>query len=464
MGPDERAVKAPNRALAQLIDVSGMSGHALARRVNTLAGQAGITVAYTHTSVTNWTRRGMIPRSPVPTFVAQALAERLGRPVGLSEIGMPGVEEKAELIGLDFPRDSHDAVHTATRFWSTVERRTFFTGAFAVGAYTTPVTRWLAVPADPQAEHRGAQHVGGQDLDELWAAADDARRWDQKYGGGTWKSSSVVACLHQRAVPLLHGTYSDAVGRQLFAVTAELARIAGWSALDMGHHDVAQRHFIQALRMARAGRSMDIGCHVLTTAALQTILRGYPNEAVDMAQGAYERARHQAAPRVLAFAKLIEARAHARLGDGRAAGAALALSEHLLEQAEAAPADEPAWIGYYTPARMAADAVEIHRDLGSPAAALRWNSRAATMSPSDFTRSVGLRMTVLATTHLQKGDLDQALEHGQRAISALSRVQSARANDYVSDVVRAMVPWRRDPRVQELSRRARAPHPTLSEA
>ncbi|MET7391799.1 sporulation protein [Streptomyces sp. NPDC005529] len=377
---------------------------------------------------------------------------------------MPGVEETAELIGLNFPRDSHDAVHTATRFWSTVERRTFFTGAFAVGAYATPVTRWLAVPADPQAEHHGGHHVGRQDLDELWAAADDARRWDQKYGGGTWKSSSVVACLHERAVPLLHGTYTDAVGRQLFAVTAELARIAGWSALDMGHHDVAQRHFIQALRMARAGGSMDIGCHVLTTAALQTILRGYPNEAVDMAQGAYERARHQAAPRVLAFAKLIEARAHARLDDGKAAGAALAVSERLLEQADTAAGDEPAWIGYYTPGRMAADAVEIHRDLGSPDAALRWNNRAVAMSPSDFTRSVGLRMTVLATIHLQKGDLDQALDHGQRAISVLSRVQSARANDYVTDVVRAMVPWRRDPRVRDLSRRARAQHTASSEA
>lgn len=462
MGPSERPVKLPNHALARMIDASGMSRHALALRVNGLAEQAGVTVAYTHTSVTNWTRRGMIPRPPAPQFIAQALAERFGRPVALIEIGMPDVREKPDQIGLDFPRDPYEAVRTATRFWSTVERRTFFTGAFAVGAYARPVTRWLAVPADPHAEHDGAHRVGRQDLEELWAAADDARRWDQKYGGGTWKSSSVLACLHERAVPLLHGTYTDRVGRQLFAVTAELARIAGWSALDMGHHDLAQRHFIQALRMARAGRSLDIGCHVLTTAALQTTLRGYPNEAVDMAQGAYERARHRAAPRVLAFAKLIEARAHARLGDARSAGAALASSERLLEQADTDRGDEPAWIGYYTPARMAADAVEIHRDLHNPAAALRWNDRAAAMPPGDFTRSVGLRMTVLATIHLQTGDLDQALEHGQRAVSILSHVRSVRANDYVTGVVRAMAPWRRDPRVSELSRRARTRLPSAS--
>jgi hypothetical protein len=139
------------------------------------------------------------------------------------------------------------------------------------------------------------------------------------------------------------------VGKELYAGTAELARVAGWSALDMGHHALAQRHFIQALRMARAGASLAVGCHVLTNMALQATLRGYPDEAVDMAQGAYDRARHQAAPRVLAFAKLVEARAHARLGDAPSAAAALVSSERLLEQAGTEPGDEPAWIRYYTP-------------------------------------------------------------------------------------------------------------------
>jgi hypothetical protein len=76
------------------------------------------------------------------------------------------------------------------------------------------------------------------------------------------------------------------------------------------------------------------------------------------------------------------------------------------------------------------------------------------MSEGDFTRSVGLRMTVLATAHLQHRDLDQALAHGQRAVIILSHVRSTRATDYLAGVVRAMAPWRRDPRVIELSRRA----------
>ncbi|MFI7301417.1 sporulation protein [Streptomyces sp. NPDC050121] len=451
----EESAETANTALAELIETAKISKHALARRVNALAEEAGDPRSYTQTSVKNWTQRGMVPREPVPRFIAQALAERLGRPVDPAEIGMPASRRKTDDVGLDFHRDTHTAVHNAARYWSNVHRRNVLTGAFALSACTTPLTRWLAVPDDQDASHPGSRRVGRQDLDALWAAAAHAQRQDSRYGGGTREASQVDRILRERAIPLLHGGYTDAVGRELYAGTAELARIAGWSALDMGRHALAQRHFIQALRMAKAAGSMNVGCHILTNLALQTTLRGYPDAAVDMAQGAYDRARHGAAPRVLAFARLIEARAHARLGDRRSAAAALTDSERLLQRADAAPGNEPSWIGYYTPARMSADAVEIHRDLNMPDAALRWNSRATPMSASDYTRSVGLRMTVLATAHLQPGDLDRALADGQRAVVILSSVRSARATDYLTSVVRAMTPWHRDPRVAELSHRAR---------
>ncbi|MDX3165803.1 sporulation protein [Streptomyces scabiei] len=451
---NEHPFETANTALAELIETAGISRHALARRVNALAEEAGHTRSYTQTSVKNWVERGMVPKPPVPQFITQALAERLGRPVDPAEIGMPETRKNTEDVGLEFPRDTRTAVHTATRFWSIVHRRKVLTSAFAVGAYTTPLTRWLAVPADPDAAHPGRRRVGREDLDALWTAAASAQRQDSRYGGGTREASRVDRILREHAIPLLHGGYTDAVGRELYAGSAELARVAGWSALDMGRHALAQRHFIQALRMAKAAGSMDVGCHVLTNLALQTTLRGYPDVAVDMAQGAYDRARHRAAPRVLAFAKLIEARAHARLGDARAAAAALTDSERLLERADTAPGNEPSWIGYYGPPRMAADAVEIHRDLHLPDAALRWNNRAAPMSASDFTRSVGMRMTLVASAHLQRGDLDRALADGHRAVVILSGVRSARATDYLTSVVRAMAPWRRDPRVADFSHRA----------
>ncbi|MFF2385647.1 hypothetical protein [Streptomyces sp. NPDC058108] len=69
---------------------------------------------------------------------------------------------------------------------------------------------------------------------------------------GNWKTSSVTECLRLRAAPLLSGTYTEAIGTELFSATAELSRVAGWAAFDSGRHEEAQRRFVQALRLARA--------------------------------------------------------------------------------------------------------------------------------------------------------------------------------------------------------------------
>lgn len=397
----------------------------------------------------------MIPDWPVPKLLAHAISERLGRPVQLAEIGMADAETPNAAVGLDFPRDPADAVRVATSFWSTVDRRDFLTGTgFAVSAFTTPVTRWLVTPSDDHAAHRGRGRVGTADLAELREAAEHARRWDSKYGGGNWKANSVTTCLRERAVPLLNGSFSDSVGRELFSVTAELSRLAGWTAFDVGQHDAAQRHFIQALRLARAGRDVELGCYVLTTMAMQALLRGFASEAIDMTQGAFQRAKGQAAPRVLAFTKLIEARAHARDNNPKAASAALASSESLLDQTRDNTA-EPAWIDFYHHARLSADAAEVFRDLKNPKAALAWNAQAAAMQPGVFTRSVGMRLAIVGTAHLQAKDLDQGLQFGHRAVDILARVQSTRALDYVREFNAALAPWRREPAVRELVQRTR---------
>jgi len=453
-----RRQKPPNLDLTRLVEACearGASRSSLAHRVNELARAAGLDAEYSHTSVGNWCQRGMVPKWPVPKLIAQAVGERLSRPVECAEIGMPEGETPDAGVGLDFPRDPADAVRVATSFWSSVNRRDFLTGSsFAIAAFTMPVTRWLVSPADETADHCGGLRVGRTDLDELRLAAEDARHWDSKYGGGNWKANSVTACLEQRAAPLLDGSFTDEVGRELFSVTSELSRLAGWTAFDVGQHEAAQRHFIQALRLARAGGDVQLGCYVLTTMAMQALLRGFAGEAIDMTQGAFERAKGTAAPRVLAFTKLIEARAHARDGDAKAASRALAASESLLGQARPGT-EEPAWIDFYNHARLSADAAEVFRDLKNPKAALGWNRQAAAMQPGVFTRSVGMRLAIVGTAHLQAKDLDHGLQLGNQAVDILARVQSTRALDYVREFNTALTPWRREPAVREFLHRTR---------
>lgn len=444
--------KRPNSNLTRLIVASGVSHKYLARRVNELASRKGISTKYVHTSVSHW-KKGMRPRHPVPSLIAEALAERLGRAVTTEEIGMDSRTAPDPDAGLHFERDPSDAVRGAADFWSNrdVERRDLI--GFAVSAYSTPVTRWLVQPADTGLSQGSGQRVGRNDVTGLWTAVSEAQRWDSKYGGGSQKAGSAATCLAERAAPLLRGAYTEATGRELFTVTAELARVAAWTAVDTGQHDTAQRHFIQALRLARAGGDVGMGCYVLSTMALQTVLRGYPNEAVDMAQGAYERATNRAAPRVLGFAKLMEARAHARTGNERAATAALIASEALLDRA-LKDSDEPRWIANVTHTRLAADATEVYRDLRKPTAALMWDSRADSMSAESYTRSVGLRLTATATAYLHARELEQAIAVAGRAVDLIATVHSARARGYVDAFIDELAEWRREPLAAEFAQRA----------
>jgi hypothetical protein len=452
----------PNRDLERLIIQSGASRKWLAARINALTADSARPTRYTHTGVSNWVDRGMRPRPEIVEVLARALGERLGRSVSAAEMGMAPTAGEQDSLGLGFPRDPTDAVRGATRFWSAVDRRNFFNIGFAAGATTVPLTRWLAAPADDTVPRLTGRRVGRSDVAELWEAAEEARRFDSRYGGGDWRTSAVTRCLSDRAVPMLNGTYSEQVGRELFAAAAELARVAGWAAVDAGEHGIAQRHLTQALRLARASGDLQAGAYVLSTQALQAFLAGHPRQAAEMAAAAYDRTRGTTAPRVLAFAKLAEARSYGRAGDARAADTAL--SECVRQLDLVTPDGDPQWLSYLTPARVAVDAIEINRDLHRPAAALRWAKDADAMPKERFTRAVGIRTAVETSTYLQAGELDRGLAMGHRAVDILTRVRSPRAHTYLAGIVTALTPWKTEVAVTDFVHRARTEIPQLMTA
>lgn len=447
--------RAPNVALARVITASGVSHKGLAHRINALSSGWGRQTRYTHTSVANWLS-GMTPQWPGPLIIAAALGERLNRRITIADIGMAASEPihaEATSIGLDFPRDLPTAITGAAQLWSNMHRRSFVVDAtFAVAALATPLQRWLIQPVDPDVSYAGGRRVGERDIAELVETAEHARRWDSKYGGGGAGTSLVTSVLRDKAAMLLHGSYSDQVGRRLFSATAELTRVAGWAAADMNQHGLAQRHYIQALRLARAAGDVPLGGYVLTSMAIQASLTGYPDEAIDMAQAAVERAKHHTTPRVGSFFRLIEARAHARAGDRPAAEHALADAERLLGRAQSSRDPDPEWISFYSYARLAADAAEIYRDLSMPQHVMRWHARA--VMPNRFMRSYGIRLTIVSSAHLQAGRLDEAIACGHDSIDVLARVSSTRSAEYLRDLLRRLEPWRAETAVQDFRQRA----------
>ncbi|MFJ3702344.1 MULTISPECIES: sporulation protein [unclassified Streptomyces] len=489
-----REQRGPNEKLGTVLALAGISNAGLARRVNDLGAQRGLTLRYDKTSVARWVAKGMVPQGAAPHLIAAAIGAKLGRPVPLHEIGLADADPAPE-VGLAFPRDVGEAVRSATDLYrlDLAGRRggggiwQSLAGSFAVSAYATPASRWLITPADPSVARApaaaqasilgpegapGAQipvqpgpdtaggadgtllRVGHSDVTKLREAAQDARRWDSKYGGGDWRSSMVPECLRVDAAPLLLGSYSDEVGRALFGASAELTRLAGWMAFDTGQQEAAQRYYIQALRLARAAADVPLGGYVLASMSLQATYRGFADEGVDLAQAAVERNRGLATARTMSFFRLVEARAHAKAGDAPAAGAALRAAESWLERSRTGDSD-PAWLGFYSYDRFAADAAECYRDLKAPRQVRRFTEQALSKPTDEFVRSHGLRLVVSAVAELESGNLDAACAAGTRAVEVAGRISSARTTEYVRDLLHRLEPYGDEPRVAELRERAR---------
>ncbi|WP_328904936.1 sporulation protein [Streptomyces sp. NBC_00234] len=495
-----REQRGPNEKLGTVLALAGISNAGLARRVNDLGAQRGLTLRYDKTSVARWVSKGMVPQGAAPHLIAAAIGAKLGRPVPLHEIGLADADPAPE-VGLAFPRDVAEAVRSATDLYrlDLAGRRggggiwQSLAGSFSVSAYATPASRWLITPADssvardstaaeaailgaPGSQGAPGAHgahaavpvqpgpdsvfdasplrVGHSDVTKLREAAQDARRWDSKYGGGDWRSSMVPECLRVDAAPLLLGSYSDEVGRALFGASAELTRLAGWMAFDTGQQEAAQRYYIQALRLARAAADVPLGGYVLASMSLQATYRGFADEGVDLAQAAVERNRGLATARTMSFFRLVEARAHAKAGDAPAAGAALKAAESWLERSRTGDADPP-WLGFYSYDRFAADAAECYRDLKAPRQVRRFTEQALSKPTEEFVRSHGLRLVVSAVAELESGNLDAACAAGTRAVEVAGRISSARTTEYVRDLLHRLEPYGDEPRVAELRERAR---------
>ncbi len=477
-----REPRGPNEKLGAILALAGISNAGLARRVNDLGAQRGLTLRYDKTSVARWVTKGMVPQGSAPHLIAAAISSKLGRPVPLHEIGLADTDPAPE-VGLAFPRDVRAAVDAATELYRLDVAPgkgiwQMLAGSFTVSAYATPISRWLISPADasvarvPSSTARGGARlpaglraermpeggwgrVGHTDVSKLREAAEEARRWDSKYGGGDWRSSMVPECLRTDAAPLLQGSYSDEVGRSLFRATAELTRLAGWMAFDTGQQEAAQRYYIQALRLARAAADVPLGGYVLASMSLQATYRGFGEEAVDLAQAALERNRSLATARTMSFFHLVEARALAKAADAAGCASALSAAESWLERSRVGDGD-PGWLDFYAYDRLAADAAECYIDLKVPGQVRRFTEQALSEPTEEFVRSHGLRLVVAAVAELESGNLDAACAVGQRALQVAGRISSARTTDYVRDLLHRLEPYDHEPLVKELREQARS--------
>lgn len=441
-----RAERRPNHRLATLVEEAGFSHAGLARRVDQLGAEQGLDLRYDKTSVARWLR-GQHPRGIVPILLAEVFTQRLSRKLSAEDLGMAGC--RPDYAGLEYAAGPAEAIEIVSGMWQadSAHRPALVEAAFTPGALVVPSRDWLIGDADEDPHRSDGARVGTGDVAAVRAVGEAFRRLDNSFGGGHARQA-LVRYLDTEVASMLRGTYSGVVGRELFSAAAVLTRLVGWMAYDVGVHGMAQRYFVQALRLAQASGDRALGAYVLATMSRQAVYLGHGREAVQLARVAQQGALALATPRVRVILHAVEARGHGLLGDGRACMAALVRAEQALSQAGPA-AEEPEWARYVDEAQLADEHAHCFRDLEDHRRAREFAERSLMLRDTQYARSLLFCRTVLATALLGLGELDRACALEAEATEEAGGLRSARAVDYVREFSLRLTPYRDSPAVKD---------------
>jgi tetratricopeptide (TPR) repeat protein len=412
----------PNTLLDALLEEAGFSHAGLAARVNRAGSARGLSLRYEHTAVARWLK-GQRPRGRVPDLICEVLAERLRRTVTLDDVGL-GVPD-----GPASPRSSSLSgfVERATALWRfDVQQRPRDAGAPAVTGTPAvmPVWEWENPPEDSDVSREGHTRVDMADIQMLRSAR---AHYELMYrrAGGIATRSRVVGFLHAETAPLLRGSYSDALGRQLHRAAGGLVAVAGICAYDSDAQGPAQRYFHQALRLAKASGDRGLGAYVIALLVNQSLFMSEHRQAVAFAEAALRTAGRQITPALAADLYAMQAKAYAHLGDGPSARRCIGRAESEAERIR--PGHEPDETGYVQPGLVNVQVAEALLGLGELAAA-REHAAAAVGTPAHDRGRVH-RLAMLSQIELRQGEVDRAARTAAEMVERARGMESQRLRD-----------------------------------
>ncbi|WFE43327.1 hypothetical protein [Verrucosispora sp. WMMD1129] len=252
--------------------------------------------------------------------------------------------------------------------------------------------------------------------------------------------------LLRQVAPMLHGTYSDTVGRELMRATATLTGQLAFMSYDAGDHGIAQQHLIIALRLAKAADDRLYGSHLLANLATQAIYLGHTQDAARLAEAAIDGAGRAPAA-VLARLYTTAASAYGRSGDKRVCQAALAKAERALGRST--PGAGPRWTNYFSPAHFAGAALKCLSDLQLSRQALRHHPDAIALGERN-PRTLALHTALIATSYARAGDFDAACGWGWQLAQHATEIHSARVKKRIRELVTILGPHQSASQVNDL--------------
>ncbi|MGN9778439.1 hypothetical protein ACTMS0_22115 [Micromonospora sp. H33] len=422
----------------------GNAHAAFARQLNH-AGRKHGTWRYDAASV-YWWLRGRRPAEYVQATMTEVFSRKVGHPVAVVELGFTAGNVD---VHVPYPASAAQAIDSAEQLWTMLTKHfspqtnVTFDSANALQA----AIAWRYDLPDETLSRSGRQPVTAGDVQSLYVLAEHFTDLDRRHGGGSPHIRALMASFLVRQVsPMLHGTYTDAVGRDLMRAAAMLAGQLAFMSYDAGEHAVAQQHLTIALRLAKAAGDRLYGAHLLANLATQAVYLGHARDATRLAEAAIDGAsRTPAAVRARLYTAA--ASAHGRSGERRACQSALAKAERALDRADLDTS--PSWVNYFSPAHFAGTALRCLSDLHLYRQALRHAPEALALANQNA-RTRALHTALIAATHARAGDLDAACGWGRELTRRTPDVRSARVRHRVQELVTMLSAHRALRQVNEL--------------
>lgn len=442
----------PNTRLRALISEAGWTQEALARAVKAVGAEAGVALYYDRTAVGHWLA-GALPRQAARLFVVEALARRLGRPVGAEEAGFP-----PERLPVPDPRSAvaHPVVALERLAQDSLmmlsgrgEGRPFRVASVAVPGW--PYARPDGVGADDPGEMAPPFELRElQAVERFFAASIDSF-------GGVHARRALLAYVGHDVTRLYPSRPSRDRHGAVLCGAARLAYLAARMSGDAGRNGAAQLCLEHAMGLAAAARDPVTWALALRGMSERACLLGHVAAAVQAAQGAQAVGLAGVPWHTRAFVLAQSGVAHAAAGSRRDALTALNAAERALERA-ALSDSEGARSGpfdSYPRAALVYQQGQTLRALGDLEGALRaWRTSLDLRADSDC-RGRMLTHCQMASTLLAAGELEESCSAAGAAADLAVAIHSEQARNALKRLTRELVPYRRSPVVRQLMRRLR---------
>jgi transcriptional regulator with XRE-family HTH domain len=444
-------VRTTNETLRELLAEARWTGDALARQVNVLAAEIGLTTRLDRRSVSHWLA-GRQPRSPLPELIAEALARRLGQPVlviatGLTSADSPAVDDrKAD------PLDTLESLCRLAESGRESGQGGVYSLADLAGVHAWPADDLYQAPfREADGTRLEPEHVvAAQQMARVFIGADSV------FGGG-YARAALARYLAYDIAPRLRVPARRETRRRMLSVATELAYLCGFMCFDDEQNAIAQRYYLVALKISIENED-PIGYAVtLRAMSVQARTLGHVREALSLAEAAIASIADCDDVPNLQRASLygplaVAAAAH---GDRDAALAALTCAERLAAGA-GPPEDGGLPIVRYRTASHAYQEAAVRALFGDRPDAIRLLSESVRRRASDERRSRAITLASLAELHLDQGHLDESIAACHAFIDDYRPLHSSRARTALNHLTARLRPHAANHSARQLLVRAAA--------